>query len=463
MSNAQRAWTAGNFTPVAVERDAGPLPIRGELPAGLAGTLFRNGPNPRFDAGDSHWFVGDGMVHAFTLEDGTARYRNRWVRTPKWRAEDAAGRSLFHGFGQARPDLPAAAGVDGGVANTNIVWHGGRLLALEEGHLPMEMRPDTLETAAYCDFAGAVTGPFTAHPKIDPATGELVFFGYHVGGRFSATMSYGTIGADGRAGRFEHFEAPFASMVHDFAVTRRHVLFPVLPLTGSLERARSGRPPYAWEPGLGSHVGVMRRDGSAAGMRWFHSDACYAFHVMNAWEEGERILADVMQMETPPFPLPDGRPASALARHTRLCRWTFDLAGDSDRFERRYLDDLDGEFPRIDDRRAGLPCRHGWFAAARPGLVDGTFDSLAHMDFGRGRRTLHLLPEGDASSEPVFVPRSAGAAEGDGWLLAILWRAREGRSDLAVFEAGAIDSGPVATVELPCRVPFGLHGSWVPA
>lgn len=462
-NGSRGARLAGNFAPVAVETDLPELVVRGALPRELNGTLFRNGPNPRFPAADAHWFVGDGMVHAFTLADGRARYRNRWVRTPKWLAEDAAGRSLYHGFGQLRPDVPAGAGGDGGVANTNVLRHGGRLLALEEGHLPMALDPATLATEGYEDFGGRVQGPFTAHPRIDPVTGELLFFGYHAGGRFSATMSWGAIAADGTATRFERFEAPFASMVHDFAATAKHLLFPVLPLTGSLERARRGQPAYAWEPALGSHVGIMRRAGGASSMRWFHGEACYVFHLMNAWEDGDRILADVMEMAAPPFPRPDGSPAQAGDRRARLCRWTFDLSGGSDQFERRFLDDLDGEFPRIDDRRSGLANRHGWYAAGRPGLLDGSYDTVAHMDFATGRRAVHLLPEGDATSEPVFVPRRPGAAEGDGWLLAVAWRAAVGRSDLLVFEATGVEHGPVATVELPVRVPFGLHGNWVPA
>src|SRR5690606_15569898 len=126
------------------------------LPPELRGTLYRNGPNPQFPQPSAHWFVGDGMIHAFTLEDGAARYRNRWVRTPKWLAERAAGRPLFGGFGQPLPDAPG--GVEGGVANTNIMLHAGRLLALEEGHLPMEIAPGNLETRGYRDYAGAIAG-----------------------------------------------------------------------------------------------------------------------------------------------------------------------------------------------------------------------------------------------------------------------------------------------------------------
>lgn len=453
-----------NIAPIPFEADAPFLKIIGELPRELNGTLYRNGPNPQFDAPGAHWFVGDGMLHAFHLEEGRASYRNRWVRTPKWLAEHDAGRALFGGFGRKLPDAPANL-ADGGVANTNIVFHAGKLLALEEGHLPTEIEPGTLATRGYHNYQGRVAGAFTAHPKVDPITGELVFFGYNAAGPLTPALSYGSIDASGNVTRFERFETPYASMVHDFIVTEKHVLFPILPLTGSMERAMSGKPPYAWEPDKGSYVGVMKRNGAAKDIVWFHAEACYVFHVMNAWEDGDRIVADVMQFEEAPlFPHPDGRPTDPEKSRARHCRWTFDLSGNTDRFQQTYLDDLTGEFPRIDDRRAGSKSRHGWYTCANPRLpMFGALSGIVHVD-GTGKRLgQYLLPAGDTISEPVFVGRSKDAAEGDGWLLAVVWRARENRSDLAVFNATDIEAGPAALVQLGHRVPDGFHGNWVGA
>eukprot|EP01037_Dinobryon_pediforme_P033638 gene33638-39163_t len=257
------AVTAGltNFAPIPFECDAPFLKIVGELPRELNGTLYRNGPNPQFDSPGAHWFVGDGMLHAFHLENGRARYRNRWIRTPKWQAEHDAGRALFGGFGQKLPDAPASVS-DGGVANTNIIFHSGRLLALEEGHLPTEIDPGTLNRLGYCDYQGAIAGPFTAHPKIDPGTGEMIFFGCNARGPFSPVLSFGSVSRTGTVTRFDRFETPYTSMVHDFIVTEHHLLFPILPVTGSMERAKSAKPPYAWEPDKGAYVGVMKRNGS---------------------------------------------------------------------------------------------------------------------------------------------------------------------------------------------------------
>lgn len=452
-----------NYAPIGVEYDAETLPVIGELPRGLNGTLYRNGPNPQFPPRDphaQHWFTGDGMVHAFTLQNGRASYRNRWVRTDKWLAERAAGHAFAAGFGP--PSGEAAAVPDTGVANTNIVWHGGRLLALEEGHLPIELDPRTLATRGVQDCAGALRGPFTAHPKTDPVTGALVFFGYSADGPLTPGMHYGTLAPDGRVTRFERFDAPYCSMVHDFMVTEHHVLFPILPLSGSMQRARSGQMPFAWEPQLGGHIGVLRRDTGVASLRWFRAESCYVFHVLNAWEDGTRLIADVMQYDVPPlFPLADGSTAPAEATRARLVRWTLDLDGGTDAFARAELDDMPGEFPRIDDRRAGLPYRFGTFAGR--GCAEGGFDTIAWLDLHSGRRCGFTLPPGDVTSEPVFVPRAPDAPEGDGWLLAVVWRAAERRSDLVVLDTGDIARGPVATVRLDHRVPFGFHGNWVSA
>jgi len=449
----------GNYAPVADERDSGPLTVRGELPAGLKGSLFRNGPNPQFPDPAAHWFLGDGMIHAFDLGGGTARYRNRWVRTPRWLTERKAGRQVYAGFGLRRPDAPEWAGSETGVANTNVIAHAGRLLALEEAHLPMEMSAATLETRGYADF-GALRGPFTAHPKTDPRTGELLFFGYGAAGPFSPEVSIGALGRDGAVTRFERIAAPYASMIHDFAVTDRFMVLPVLPLTGSLERARRGLSPYAWEPQAGAYLGLIARDGPAADVRWFEGAPAYAFHVMNAWEEGGRVVIDLVAYdEAPLFPRADGGPADPVWQSGRLARWSLDPDGPAV-FEQTPIDDLHSEFPRIDERWTGRRHRHGWYAAADPHGGSKELNGIVHLDNLTGARTVWRLGPGDVVSEPVFAPR--GEAEGDGWILAVAWRGEGARSELLVFEARDLDAGPVATVEAPRRVPFGFHGSWVP-
>ena len=455
-SQVSNAYLSGNFAPVRSEDDF-ELEVVGEIPAAIAGAFYRNGPNPQFEPrGHYHWFVGDGMIHGVFVDGGKARYRNRYVRTPKWELENAAGRALFSGFDPRGAD-PSVAGKDSGSANTNIVWHAGQLLALEEAHMPFELDPETLESRGYReDYRGKVT----AHPKIDPETGEMIWFAYGVGeGFFTNTVSYGVTDAGGKVVRRDDFEAPYSSMVHDFMVTKTHALFPILPLTGDLQRVMRGGPAYAWEPEKGSHVGVMRRDGDVSDIRWFTTEACYVFHPMNAWEEGDKIFADVMEYgHAPLFPNVDGSMTPNAGAY--LTRWTFDLADPSNTIKRERLDDTPGEFPRFDERRAGLPYRHGWFAASAEGSVGLKFDSIAHIDHQTGQKVIHTFGNGDAPGEPIFIPRSADAAEGDGWLIALVYRALEDRSDFVVLDALDIAKGPIAVAKLPRRVPFGFHGNW---
>ena len=288
----------GNFAPIRMEADIDDLVIEGELPRSLEVAYYRNGPDPQFPPrGEHHWFTGDGMLHQFVIAEGKVRYRNRWLRTVKWHKEREAGRSLFGAFNPMDAD-PSVAGIEtDGLANTNVIWHGGRLLALEEGHAPFEVDSQTLESIGPWRFDDTFEGPMTAHPKIDPVTGEMIFFGYMVDGVLGKGLSYQVVNADGVLTRSERFEAPISSMVHDFIVTSEHVIFPILPLTGSVERAMRGEPAFAWEPEKGSHIGVMPRDGSVKDIRWYETDPCYVFHPMNAMTSGNTIRAHVMQFE----------------------------------------------------------------------------------------------------------------------------------------------------------------------
>ena len=419
-----------NRAPVAEERPMQPVPVEGRVPAALRGTLFRNGPNPRRPEPDAHWFMGDGMIHAFRLSDSGVEYGNRWVRTAPW----------------AQAGAEASDGRPGGFANTNIVGHASRLLALEEQHPPVAIDPVSLATDGAEDFGGGLpAGPFTAHPKHDPRTGALVFFGYGAEGFFEAAIRVGSVDAAGRTVRCETIKAPYAAMVHDFTVTERFVVIPLFPLLADPEAG------VVWRQDRGAYLGVMDRQAGAASLRWVPAPPGFAFHVMNAWDQDGVLSIDLMLSDAPPFfPDPSGKaPADA---PSFLTRWTLDLRDLGAAVTSRRLSDLDGEFPRIDERFAGRPHRHGFFT---------TFDAICHRNEATGAETLFRLPDGDSASEPVFVPR--GEAEGDGWLLAVLFRQERFRSELAIFEAMDVASGPVARAVLPCRVPAGFHGNWVGA
>jgi carotenoid cleavage dioxygenase len=221
----------------------------------------------------------------------------------------------------------------------------------------------------------------------------------------------------------------------------------------------TGGPMFAWEPEKGAFVGVMRRDAAVDSIRWFQIDACYVFHPMNAWEDGDQIYADVMEYETAPlFPNVDG---SRNHDHgARLTRWTIDLADNTNTIKREPLDDIPGEFPRFDERRAGLAYRHGWFAKRAERDTGLNLSGIVHMDLATGARAVHAFEPGDAPGEPVFVPRTADADEGAGWLVSVVYRGEEDRSDFVVFDAQDVAAGPIGVAKLPRRVPFGFHGNW---
>jgi carotenoid cleavage dioxygenase-like enzyme len=466
-------FLSGNFGPWRMEGEIHDCVIEGRVPEELHGVLYRNGPNPQFPPrGRYHWFDGDGMIHAFAFEGGRVRYRNRWVRTERFELEREAGESLFGGLTDMANNDPRAEGRSINAANTNIIWHGQRLLALWEAGLPHELDPETLSTLGPYDFGGrlrrpvaeevvdtlgidrpdgTVDGIVTAHPKIDPESGELLFFGYSP---FPPYLVYYVADARGQLVRTVPVDAPFPSMAHDFVTTRDHVIFPVFPAVFDMARAAEGEPMLSWEPERGTHVGVMPRGGDGDDVVWIETDPCYVFHPMNAHSEGERIVAEVARYPVLPlFGADEGAPAT-------LHRWTIDLAAGT--LKNEQLDDDALEFPRLDERRTGLAYRHGYAA----GIVgdDGQFgfNAILHYDLHEGTRSTHRLRPGSVTGEPVFVPSSPDAAEGRGFLLAPVYRADENRSDLLVLDAENVESAPLATVKLPHRVPFGFHGNWRP-
>jgi carotenoid cleavage dioxygenase len=319
----------------------------------------------------------------------------------------------------------------------------------------------------YETWGDKLVGPFTAHPKLDPVTGEMIFFGYSAKGRFSKEISLQTVDKDGRITRAEILEGPFPSMIHDFAVTRNWIVLPIFPLTSSMERAMSGKPPFAWEPDKGTHIAFIPRKGTVADVKWVTAPASYVFHPMNHYEtEDGKVIVDVMKYDIAPlFPLPDGSPSSKESPPARLFRWTFDLSGKSNTFKEEQLDDRAGEFPRFDERFCMNDYRHGWIVSGN--IVEGKdgrarHDGLTHYDLKTGRNSTFSASVDDRFGEPIFVPRSTTAAEGDGWLLSVIYRGEEKRSDLAIFEATDLAKGPIALAHLSSRVPAGFHGNWRP-
>jgi carotenoid cleavage dioxygenase len=360
-------------------------------------------------------------------------------------------------------------GKDFGVANTHIIYHAGKLLALEESHLPFELTR-SLDSLGYYTFGGAlpttIEGRFTAHPKIDPANGELVGFSYSGNGIFGTRMSLVIVAATGELVRQDFFEAPYCSFVHDFLMTRDHVVFPVLPLVGDRDRARRGGPAYAWDPSKPALLGIVGRRAPIGSLKWHPIPPCYVFHTFNAWEDGGAMHCDVIKYQRAPlFPDVEGNPAPPESALGFPVRWSLDLAGKTDDVKEARLTDMPGEFPRLDERRAGARYRCAFYNSFSldQSSTEASFNAVTQLDLASGRTASFTVPDGDALSEPVFTPRSAESAEGDGFLFTVQYIREENRSDLLILDASDLEEGPIARVHLSHRVPAGFHGSWVPA
>jgi carotenoid cleavage dioxygenase len=426
----------GNYAPVSQEVTAFDLPVEGAVPPELAGLYLRNGPNPK-SGWSAHWFLGDGMLHGVRLEGGRAAwYRNRWVRT----------RSLEEGLSFVREDGSVDRSV--GVANTAVASHAGRILALVESSLPTEVTGE-LETLGPYDFAGRLTTAMTAHPKLCPVTGELHFFGYAFAPPF---LTYHRADAAGKLVRSEEIEVPGPTMIHDFAITRGHVVFMDLPVVFDPALVAQGRFPYRWSDEYGARVGVMPRGGSNADVRWFEVEPCYVFHPLNAWDDGGAVVVDVARYREL------WREDSGAFDPARLHRWRLDLA--TGRATEQALDDRAIEFPRVDERRVGLAHRFGWAVASPTSVVEP--NALVKYDLAGGKVEAHEFGPGCAPGEGVFVPASAGAGEDEGYVLAYVYDASRDGSELVILDAARFVGRPVARIRLPQRVPFGFHGAWVP-
>ncbi|HEV7862415.1 MAG TPA: carotenoid oxygenase family protein [Acidimicrobiia bacterium] len=432
-------YLEGNFAPVQEETTAFDLPVEGAIPAALQGRYLRNGPNPT--GGDpGHWFFGEGMLHGVELRAGRASwYRNRYVRTKSF--ED--GRHICGENGTF--DFEA------NVANTHVVAHGGRILALVENTHPTEVDPD-LNTVGPFDFGGRLTTAMTAHPKRCPVTGELHFFGYGV---FPPLLTYHRADAAGNLVQSEEITVPGPTMIHDFAITEHSVVFMDLPVVCDPSLLMAGTMPYRWSDDYGARIGVMPRLGSNADVRWFDVEPCYVFHVLNASEpQPGRLHVDVVRY---PHLWRDHQNAFEPAT---LHRWTVDVA--SGTVKEEALDDRAVEFPRVDERRVGRTARFGYAVQTRPGPDGFAMETgLVKYDLVTGATEEHRFGPGRTPGEAVFVPASDDAGEDDGYLLAYVYDAGADGSDLVILDASDFAASPVATVALPRRVPFGFHGSWV--
>jgi carotenoid cleavage dioxygenase len=465
VATEENPYLLGIYAPVRDEITADDLEVIGEIPVDLNGVYLRNGPNPRFDVGGRyHWFDGDGMVHAMSFENGRARYRNRYVRTRAFAAEDEAGRALWSGVmespaGNSVGTMRGLPFKDSG--NTDLTWFDGRVLATwYMCGQPVSMDPLSLESLGAETFLGTLTGDMMAHPKLDERTGELMWFDY---GARSPLLRYGVVGAGGAVSHEVAIDLPGPRLPHDMAITEHYSILMDLPLVADPEAAKHGRHKIVFDRGMPSRFAVIPRFGTADQVRWFEAEPCYIYHVVNAFESGRTITMDVCRV-TRPEPLPTrpgplGKLLGYLRLDARLHRYTFDL--ESGACTEDQLDDANAEFPSIDTRGAGRPGRYAYtthIADAETVLFDG----LIRYDLVTKKREEHRFGPGRFGSEAPFAPRDgAGMSSDDGYLVTFVTDERDGRSEVQILDAADLGAGPVGRVLLPARVPLGFHATWV--
>ena len=445
----------------ALQCVAGTVPK--DLAAALQGDWYRCGPDRQYPSlyPDDIFIDGEGMVHQFRFDGGQVSYRSRWVRNTRFLAQQAARRGLFGRYRNRYTNAPEARDLHGGTSNTSLIFHAGKLLALKEDDLPYEMDPDTLDTGARTDFAGAVKAvSLSGHPKIDQHRNELITYSFQARGDGSRDMAVYIFDAHGALVHEVWFEAPWAGVVHDFGVTDEHIVIPFFPLITDVENLRRGGSFYQWHEDKPVQVAVLPRRGTADQVRWFSGPNASAGHMLNAFTQDGVVHLDVVLYDGncfPFFPTPDGR--TCASGPPLLTRISCDLAPGQTRYTQRLLCPQPGELPRMDDRYMGKAHTQGYWVTGRAG--DGS-STVGSVDVRTGAVDVWAHGQAISVHEPQFLPRRPDAAEGDGWLLVILNRLDKGHSELAVFDAQAVAAGPLVRWHVPVRVRSTFHGCWVP-
>lgn len=421
-AGAPNPYLQGNFGPVESETTTTALKVTGTLPEELVGRFLRNGPNPGKSSAtdDHHWFSGEGMVHGVRLNAGSAEwYHSRLV--------------------------------GGSHANTNVIGHAGRTLAIvESGGLPHEL---SFELESLGDGT-RIGGGFSAHPKVDPDTNELHAMCYDWA-NLRDHVRYVVIGADGNKKSELEIPLPGMTMLHDMSLTRNYAVIFDLPVTLSMLALGTGASfPFRWDDKHEPRVGLLPRQGTAADIIWCPVTPNYVFHPMNAYDDADgNVVIDLVRYERMfdkdiRGPFGDSLP--------RLDRWTINPA--TRKVSEQTIDSRAQEFPRCHPALNGKAYRYGYAVT----FADYGFPSILKHDLQGGTATELSMGAGRHSGEPVFVPRANATAEDDGFLITYVFDGNKNTSELIVLDALDLARPPIARVHLPVRIPYGFHGNWVP-
>ena len=470
----RRAWFTDAWKPTLREDAYRVSRIEGQVPREIHGTLYRNGPSQRIlpKAGYQalHLFDGDGLVHAFRIDDGEVHYRGRFVENDCARFEQETGVYSLDGF-QTRADAKTDKFLYRVQPNTNVVFHGNKLMALVENAFPFEMNASTLDSIGEHDFGGKRIGmSVSAHPKIDGKTGQMVIHGYQP---FEPYVQLYVVEPDGTCSLAENVDAPFPGMMHDLAITENYVVFILPPAVIDGPTLISGEKTFqegmTWEPERGLLFGVRRREAGAP-VRWLRAPTTgFVFHPGNAYERDGKIVLDACMYQDGAKLLFDtisqwrsGKPFGEGSWQARPFLYEIDV--DAGTVKERQLDDRGCEFPRIDDRLVGHENRYG-YAIRMPrdaGGNDQPWTTIVKYDRRGGSSVAHDFGDGQFPGEPVFVARSANAEEDDGFVLTTVYDGPSESSYLAILDARNLAAAPLAKCHLEHRIPMGFHGNFAP-
>ena len=452
----------GLFAPTTQEVDSTDLRVDGEIPKDLFGAYFRNGPNSHHRPNNRyHWFDGDGMVHGIWFEDGAARYRNRTIQTRGLQMENEVGQSIWPGvLGPFDFSLPYGPLKD--TANTDILYYGGRLLALwYESGQPYALNLQTLETEGVERFGDKLDMPISAHSKVDNATGDFIFFSY---GDRPPYMRYGVVSPGGDL-HLTEIEIPGPRRPHDIGVTPNYSILHDFPVFVSEEFFRkTGKRVPLFHRDVPTRYGILPRFGTNEEIRWFECEPCYMLHTVNCWEEGDWVVMVGCRTKDPslkPDPA-DGKLAAMLdflKLQANLYEWRFNMK--TGEVRERDVDEHNTEFPMINHDWLGRTNRYAYHQHI-PLEIPATFHSIVKYDLAAGTQVSWDYGEGVFGSESPFCSVANPSAEDDGYLVSFVTDTSDWSSSCQIFHAQALQDGPIATVHLPHRIPAGFHATWVP-
>jgi len=465
----QDSFHTGFFAPLRFEAEIHDCEVEGQVPIDLDGSFYRTCIDRRYPQRmpNDIPYNADGAVDLFRFRNGHVDFRTRYIRTPRYVAERAARRALFGVYRNRYTNDPSVDGVSMNTGNTTPFVHAGKLYCLKESSPPMLVDPHSLKTLGEYTFDGRLEAQtFTAHPKIDPVSGEMIAFSYEARGDVTDDVAVHFFDAAGRLTRQVWLKAPLVSMMHDFAITQRHVILPTTAMVTSLERLKQGLNHWAYDRSVPAWVGILPRDGGARDIRWFKGppDRAMLIHVTNARSEGNKVILDAPVARgnfNPQFPNLDGSAFDDEARRNTIRRWTFDLSKKGDdawQEEILFPDIKPTSFTRIDDRYHTKPFRYSYSLQAENGELPNAWYRLDYearrVERFRGGEARGLL-------EPQFIPRRPDSSEGDGYLIGVANDYTQMKSELVIADAAQLQAGPIARVKLPFRLHMQVHGCWV--